>query len=419
MLKKLVTHARGKILANHKIKSESGGREINIPWPKIFLLIALFATIGGALFATKTLSGIDKNIAAAKEAQRPANIKLIKISTPTCNDCFNLDEAVTAFKKQSVSVGEERTLQFDSSEAQVLIKKLGIKKLPTYIATGEVGKNNLEGFVKGSGEVKDGVFIFTKVTPIFIDPDTKKEVGKVTATILTDPSCSQCINPKLTVEQYKKANVKITDEKEVPWNSAEGQKLIAQYKITKLPTFLLSSDIDVYDDVKSNWSRIGTIEADEQSSSTSKTYVARNLFLPYRDLDKGQILGLVDFVYLTDSTCSDCYKPSELHKNILTRGYGIGLGFERTVDANSSEGQSLISKYKITKIPTILLSPEADKYDSLKNTWKSVGNIETDGWYVFNNMEQMGNVVYKDLTTNKVVGRVTTSPSPSPGNVNQ
>lgn len=412
MLKKLITQARSKILAKQNIKSGEVVRGINMPWPKIFLLITLIATIGGAIFATKTLAGIDKNIAAAKEAARPANIKLTKITTPNCNDCFNLEEAVSAFKKQNVSIGEEKTLQFDSSEAQILIKQLGIKKLPTYIATGEVGKNNLEGFVKVSGEVRSETFVFTKVTPIFIDPDTKKEMGKVTATILTDNSCTQCTDPKLTVEQYKKVNVKITDQKEVAWNSAEGQQLINKYKITKVPTFILSSEIDLYEGVRSSWSKIGTVEQD-------KTYIARNLFLPYRDLEKGQILGLVDLVYLTDSTCSDCYKPSELHKNILTRGYGIKLASERTVEVYSGEGQGLISKYKITKVPTILLSSEADQYDSLKNAWKSVGNVETDGRYVFTNMEQMGNIVYKDLTSNKIVGRVAPSPSSSPGSVNQ
>lgn len=382
-------------------------KEVNIPWPRVFLGLALISTITGGLFATKTLAGIDKNIAAAKEAQRPANIKMIKITAPNCLDCFNLETAVATFKKQNVSVGEERTIQSDSSEAQSLIKDLEISRVPTYIVTGEVSKNNLEGFIKNNGKVKNSSFVFSKVTPVFIDPGTKKEMGRVTATILTDPSCTQCLDPKLNVEQFKKSNVKIVDQKEVIWNSAEGQKLINQYKITKLPTFLFSPDIEVYEDVKAGWKNLGTVEQD-------KTYVARNLFLPYRDLEEGQILGLVDFVYLTDSSCSDCYKPQEIHKNILTRGYGVGLASERTVDSNSSEGQGLISKYKLTKIPTILLSPEVDKYDSLKETWKNVGIIGSDGWYVFTNMEEMGNVVYKDLTTNQIVGRAKVSPTTSP-----
>ncbi len=381
-------------------------KEVNIPWPKIFLGVAVVATIAGALFATKTLSNIDKNIAAAKEAQRPANIKLTKIITPNCTDCFNIEDAVATIKNISVSIGEEKTYIFDSSEAQFLIKQLGIKKVPTYVLTGEVTKANLEGFTKSSGKIKDNTFVFTKLTPIFIDPETGKEMGKVTATILTDPSCSQCLDPKLTIEAYKKSGIKVTDQKEITWNSPEGQKLISLYKITKLPTFLLSQEIDLYDNVKSNWSRIGTVEQD-------KTYVARNLFLPYRDLEKGQILGLIDLVYLTDSTCNDCYKPETVQKNILIQGYGVGLRFERTVDISSGEGQGLVAKYKITKVPTILLSPGADEYVSLKGVWKNIGTVESDGWYVFRQMQPLGNVVYKDLVSNKVIRPAVASSSAS------
>lgn len=371
-------------------------KEVNIPWPKIFLGLALIATVAGALFATKTLSSIDKNIAAAKEAARPANIKLTKITTPSCADCFNVDDAVATLKKQNVSVGEEKAVAFDSSEGQSLIKQLGVERVPTYIVTGEVTKSSLEGFIKSNGEIKNDAFVFTKVNPIFIATDTKKEMGKVTVTILTDSSCSQCLDPKLTIDSYKKAGIKITDEREITWNSLEGQRIVSQYKITKVPTFVLSSDVDFYDNVKNNWSQIGTVEQD-------KTYVARNLFLPYRDLEKGQILGLLDIIYLTDSTCTNCYDPIKVQKAILIQGYGVGFGSERTVDVNSGAGQSLKDKYKITKVPTILLSPTADKYVSLKGVWKNVGTVESDGFYVFREMQQLGNIVYKDLASNQII----------------
>ena len=369
-------------------------KELKVPWPKIFLTIALVATIAGALFSTKILAIINKNIAVAKEAAKPVTVKITKIITPNCNDCFNLDDALATFKKQNVSVGEEKTVVLDSSEGQSLIKQFGIERAPTYIATGEVTKKNLEGFIKSNGDIKNDTFVFTKVTPIFIDPETGKEMGKVTATVITDPSCSQCTDPKLTVEAYKKVGIEITEENELPWFSAQAQALIDQYKITKIPTFILSSEVDYYENVKSKWTGIGTVEQDGM-------YVARNLLLPYRDLVKGQILGLVDMVYLTDSTCPDCYDPIKVQKPIVTQGYGVGLSSERTVDVNSAEGKRLTSSYKIINIPTILLSSDADQYVNLKNVWKSVGTVETDGWYVFREMARLGNITYKDLATGK------------------
>ncbi len=371
-------------------------RIVNLPWQKIFLGVALVAATGGALFATKTLSGIEKNIAAAKEEARPANIKVTKITTPDCTNCFSADDAVAALKKQNVLIGEERAVTYDSADGQSLIKQFSIKRVPTYVATGEVAKNNIGGFIKSNGKIKNKTFVFTKVTPIFVDAVTKKEMGKVTATILTDPSCTQCINPKLTVDAYKKAGIKIVAEKEVLWNSAEGQSIVSQYKITKTPTFILSSDVSLYEEVKASWSQIGTVEKDG-------TYVARNLILPYRDLGKGQVVGLVNLIYLTDSACTDCYNVQEVQKPILTNSFRVGLASERTVDSASAEGKGLVSQYKITKLPTILLSPDADQYANLKSVWPSVGTVESDGWYVFREMQQLGNVVYKDLVSNQVI----------------
>lgn len=378
---------------------------VTLPWQKIFLGVALVATVAGALFATKTLAGVEKNIAAAKESARPVNVTLTKI-TASCTDCFDLETAIADFKKQNISVGEEKAVPFDSPEGKALIKQFGIKRVPAYIATGEVGKNNLENFTKTNGEIKDNTFVFTKVSPIFIDAETKKEMGKVVATLLTDPTCPQCINPNLTIDAYKKAGIKVTDSKEIAWNSPEGQRIINQYKITKVPTFVLSPDIDFYESVKANWANIGTVEQD-------KTYVARNLFLPYRDLEKSQILGLVDALYLTDSTCSDCYKPEIVQKNVLVQGYGVAFRSERTVDANSGEGKGLINQYEITKLPTILLSPETDQYAGLKNVWRSVGTIEPSGWYVFREMQQLGGLIYKDVTTNQII-RSAAEPSVPP-----
>lgn len=379
--------------------------ELNIPWPKIILAVTLFATIAGALFSTKTLTDVNKNIAAAKEAARPANVKIIKITTPNCTDCFNVDNDIASFKKLNVKVEEEKTLVFDSPEANVSIKQLTIKKVPTYFVTGEVTKNNLENFVKSNGEVKDNTFIFTKLSPVFIDTGTGQEMGRITATLITDPSCSQCTDPKTVVENFKKTGVKVKDLKELSWNSLDGQNIISQYKITKVPTFIFSSEFDLYDTIKTNWPNFGTIEND-------KTYVARNLPLPYRDLSKGQIVGLVDLVYLTDSSCTECYKAQDVQKPILTKGYGVALRSERTVDISSAEGKSLLAQYGVTKVPTILISPEADQYANLKNVWKNVGTVGTNGWYVFTGFNQLGNVTYKDLTNNQII-KPAIQPSPS------
>ncbi len=261
---------------------------ISIAWPKIFLASALLSTLTGAFVLTQTLINADKKTAEAKEAARPAKIKLTKISVPNCPDCFDLEGAVTDIKKQNVTVEEENILTSDLPEAKNLIAKFAVSRLPTYLATGEVSKKSLEGFIKSNGEIKDGTFIFTKVTPIFIDTQSGKEVGRVSVT------------------------------------------------------------------------------------------------------------------YLTDSSCTDCYDAKRVHKSILSQGYGVAIRSERTIDINTPAGKNLVSKYKITQVPTLLISPEVSVYENIKSVWPQVGTVEPDGWYVFRQVSKMG-VIYRDLANREII----------------
>ena len=95
------------VLSGIGYRVESRKEDSNIPWTKIILIVAVLATVIGALAATKTLVTVNKNIAAAEEEARPANVSVIKIVTPDCQDCFNVDLAVDAFKKQNVKVEDE------------------------------------------------------------------------------------------------------------------------------------------------------------------------------------------------------------------------------------------------------------------------------------------------------------------------
>ena len=98
---------RKDVVSSIGSRVSSKKKKLNITWPKIILIVTLTATVIGALVSTKTLVAVNKNIAAAKEAARPANVKIVKISVPGCQDCFNIDAAVNDFKKQNVKVEDE------------------------------------------------------------------------------------------------------------------------------------------------------------------------------------------------------------------------------------------------------------------------------------------------------------------------
>jgi len=65
----------------------------------------------------------------------------------------------------------------------------------------------------------------------------------------------------------------------------------------------------------------------------------------------------------------------------------------------------LVAQYNITKVPTIIMSPDVKYYElnNFQTVWKQVGTIENDGYYVFRSMRALNGVIYKDLSLNKTV----------------
>ena len=275
----------------------------------------------------------------------------------------------------------------DLSSAKNLIEKYEIEKIPAIIITGEINKTNFVDF-----EEKKGALLFTKTSLPYTDAKTGKIKGVVSLTYISDASCDKCIDLTTLIEQIK-TSVTIRNEKII--DLEEASSLVKQYNIEKIPTLILSKDLEEYKDIAALWKTIGTTEADG-------SYITRNITAPYLDLKKGKVVGLVDLIMLTDKSCTKCYNVT-LHKPILAR-FGVELNSERTVDISDSEGKELVKKYNIKLVPTTILSKDADFYPALKQIWQQGGSIENDETYVFREMSAMTNIVYKNLTTGEVVG---------------
>ena len=303
----------------------------------VILAITLFVSVIGSLITSKTMADMNRSIALAQEEARPASINITKITVPDCKECFDIESAVVNLKKQNVKIEEEKEVVWNSPEGRELISKLEIKQAPAFVATGEVAKSSLTSYIAGNGEIKNSTFVFNKQTPLLIDTATGKEVGWVTATIITDPTCPKCTDPKKTADILQKSGVKMKITEQLSWTSLSARGLTAKYNITKVPTLVLSSDLGMYPAVVSAWKNYGSVEK-------GGVYVARSLPLPYRDLKQGRVVGYVDLIYLTDASCAQCHNPAQMQRPILTAGYGVALRSERTVDKASTEGQGLISK---------------------------------------------------------------------------
>ena len=348
----------------------------------IILLVNIFFTLG----INKTLNS---NIEAAREAARPGKIEITLIDDSTCADCSDISEVVQYVKSIKSNVTKEKTLEFSSSEAKELISKYQIRRIPVVLVTGELNKISIEGF-----ETKSNALVFAEAPAPYVDAATGKVRGRVSLTLLKDKSCEKCNDLKLLINQMKFSGIKIAEEKNVTIDSIGGQELAEKYKINFVPTLILSQDAADYPIIQQAWPQIGTKEKDS-------SYVLRLVYPPYINLTTGDLKGLIDVVYLNDSGCEKCYDVS-LHRQILTSPQSFAMTFdtEEIVDISSAKGKELISKYNITKVPTVILSEEANAYPAIQAV-RQFYSKEKDNSYVFRSLQAVG--AYKDLSTNAVV----------------
>jgi len=113
----------------------------------------------------------------------------------------------------------------------------------------------------------------------------------------------------------------------------------------------------------------------------------------------------LDILVINAPSCPDC-NGSGLSPTLLANAlptFNIKMGTARTIEADSSEAQALISKYNISALPTAILTPSGKLNDSFTSVWAtSAGTIEADGKMVYRAVA----APYYDTTEKKLVGFV-------------
>ncbi|MEW6062828.1 MAG: hypothetical protein AB1571_00445 [Nanoarchaeota archaeon] len=198
--------------------------------------------------------------------------------------------------------------------------------------------------------------------------------------IINDLNCKECFNLANAVD-FKDVNVK--KQEIVDYSSSEGKKLIEKYNLSFIPSIVITGDIE-------------GVNLDE-FEKIEDYLVLTKAFPPYRELSSGSIRGLVSLTYINVS-CKKCASVYSLVNDL--KQYGIKFARESVLDYKSTEGQELIDKYGLTKVPTIILDSEAGVYDIIKTSWKSIGRT-SNGVYVLNAFPP-----YFDLAEDTVKGLV-------------
>jgi len=361
----------------------------------LFLSFVVFALANTALLSNLT-GLITEKIKTVKEQSRPAEIEVTAVTLFDCKECYDIKIALADLKKQNVNLTKQESFDYKSEEGKQLIELYRIERLPALIIKGETNKNEqLQRYWDHVGEQRGSNYetvLYTNIVPPYYEMFEERILGRVFATNLVDSSCDKCVSLSGIVNAFKQSGVKIVEEKSVEYKSEEGKQLVSKFGVREIPALIISKDILDYDSIKQIWSQLNTTEKEGFFALHSNAP-------PYIDVSTDKIVGLVTLIMLNDKNCNVCYDVL-INKQILAR-FGIEIGEEFSYDVNSDEGKELIGKYKITKAPIIILSPEAKAYTAFDQVWPQVGTVEDDGWYVMRTPEVMG--TYKDLTANKIV----------------
>lgn len=369
----------------------------------LYGLIVLGVLIAGYALFSSTQQGGPSPTAQGSGSPAPETAKLTitSIIVPDCRICTNLTALIDGIKlEQNVEITSFKTLR--ASEAQDLIAKYNITKIPTVLVSGETFKApQLVEAWKAIGEQKqDGTLVLTKVRPLYLDLQSKKYVGQLKIMRLVNSSCDYCSKAFVIQDAIQTQNgIGFTEEQERDFNSTQGRELVAKYNITKIPALIISGEIGAYDEygLKNWWTKNGgTVESDG-------SLVWRYTVPPYEELPSEKLKGLVTVIALEDPSCKTCYDVN-VHVRILGT-YGIQFKNVTYLNYTQPEAQALISKYNIKFVPTILSDKEMDEYypfTNLQEVWKQVGTTEPDGWHLFSNLTSLGsNVTFRNLITNK------------------
>lgn len=255
--------------------------------------VGLVLVINIAVVFQSTAVAKDK-VAAAEESARPANISFITIKDSSCADCAGLEPYTNTFKKKNIKVTDERTVEAGSDEGKKLIADFGITRIPTLLMQGELTRSaDLAKLLSFIGKIEKDTFVLTIPDPSaplapYMDLATGKVKGRVGLILISDKSCKECPNAEVFKQAIAGAGVLNPENKGVPdVADAEGKKLVNRYKITSVPTFILTGEVGEYTALVKEWPKLGTVEKDG-------AYVFRELKIfqgmTYYDLKKNEVV---------------------------------------------------------------------------------------------------------------------------------
>jgi hypothetical protein len=219
-----------------------------------------------------------------------------------------------------------------------------------------------------------GILLFNSffISGIGKSLDTKIDEAKELARpaelglIKIESSCSDCFDIDAVAEILKESSdLEITKEKSLSGNSQTAREVIDKYGIKKLPTIVLTGEIE-----KASISSFTQVD---------DVLVFNAILPPYEDAATKKIMGKVSSIIIKDDNCEVCTDFNLAIQSLKQNG--VFVDNEEEIDFSGIKAKELIDKFDIKKLPVLLLSDDIDAYPEIAQSLSQSGP-KKQGYYI-------------------------------------
>ena len=213
-------------------------------------------------------------------------VKAQIINIKNCKKCFDVSLLLAQLKESDVAITETKIYFENEKEANELINKFKLDKLPALILSEDLSYYpEIVEIWKQFGKIEQNQYVLTKIIPPYKNLQNNKIEGLVKATYISDKSCIECFNINNYNLALKNVGIIVSEEEKLDISSQKGKELIQKYNIKKLPVMILSNDVKVYSVYSSLLKKLGT----ENTDGTYLFTAVENMGT-YKDLSTNQII---------------------------------------------------------------------------------------------------------------------------------
>ncbi len=201
----------------------------------------------------------------------------------------------------------------------------------------------------------------------------------ISVTLIKPMNCSDCYNMTIAIDKLKTLNVNIKSYKELIYPRDISKRELLEKGITRLPVLIFKGEVLKYPQITDFWDMINGKIVD---NFFGKEVIVMAPEPIYYNVSNDSIYGYVSIIEIKPPQCKECGKlnnMSEFRKMISHLCY---IKQYLLADYDTNLSQELIKKYNITRLPAVIMSPEANDYDILSNKWKDIGITKKDGYLI-------------------------------------